>query len=188
MIHPLAFTLYSLLLAYLPRVIVALVIMGAFWGVAVITQKLLLKYLNHHHSRQALLELLTKSIRIIIIFIGIITGLASLGINIAAMVASLGLVGFALSFALKETLSNTISGFMVLFHQPFKLGDTISIDKIEQAKVTHINLRYTQLIKGTHTYLVPNAKLIHYVIDITQPNELSNNTCAPEPRVCGDAD
>ena len=43
--------------------------------------------------------------------------LGILGVDIAALVAGLGLTGFALGFTLKDALSNLLAGILILFYQ-----------------------------------------------------------------------
>ena len=71
--------------------------------------------------------------------IGFITALGTMGIDVSAIVAGLGLTGFAFGFAFKDMLSNFISGIMIFIYEPFKLGDTIEVDG-KTGKVVDINL------------------------------------------------
>ena len=94
-----------------------------------------------------------------IITLGGITALGSMGINVSALVASLGLSGFALSFALKDTLSNTLAGVMIILYQPFKCGDNINTAGYE-GTVSKIDLRYTYLNGSDKTILIPNSNYL----------------------------
>ena len=178
--HWLSLELSSITLAYLPRLAIAILIGLLFWGIAATARALLLKYTCHHPSRRYLLKLIAKSVYVVLLIMGFITALGSLGINIAAMVTSLGLAGFALSFALKDALSNAIAGFMLLFYQPFKIGETISIHGVKKGEVMAINLRYTQLTAGEQTYLVPNVTLMNSTIEILTPPLLSTKDILAE--------
>jgi hypothetical protein len=51
--------------------------------------------------------------------------LQRLGINIAPLVAGLGVTGFILGFAFQESLGNLAAGMMIALNQPFKVGDYI---------------------------------------------------------------
>lgn len=169
--------LARVLLAWLPRLMMAVLILALFWAIAATARSLLLKYTRHPVSRRYLLQLIAKGVYVTLLIIGVITASGSLGINITAMVTSLGLAGFALSFALKDALSNAIAGLMLLLYQPFKLGDTISVNNLKKGKVMAINLRYTQLVTEAHTYLVPNVTLINNTIEIlTSPLPKTNTT------------
>ncbi len=113
------------------------------------------KLLNNNNN-PALIRLLGKAIKNLLLLIGIISGLGTIGIDISAMVAGLGLTGFALGFAMKDILSNMISGILILLYQPFSVEDNIKVDKFE-GKVTEINLRYTSIKQNEEIILLPNS-------------------------------
>ena len=91
-----------------------------------------------------LTSLLARTSGITLIIFGFITALGTLGIDVSALVAGLGLTGFALGFALKDTISNLLSGILILLYKPFKIGNHISISGYEGVVVS-IDLRYTEL-------------------------------------------
>ena len=75
---------------------------------------------------------------------GLISALGTIGMNVSALVASLGLTGFAVGFAFKDFLSNILAGVMILIYKPFHVGNMISGSNFS-GKVEEINLRYTRL-------------------------------------------
>ena len=91
-----------------------------------------------------------------IIIIGFITALGTVGINVSAIVAGLGLTGFAFGFAFKDMLSNFISGVLIFIYEPFQLNDIIIVDG-KEGKVIDINLRYITLETNEMKILVPNS-------------------------------
>jgi small conductance mechanosensitive channel len=103
----------------------------------------------------------------LLILLGFITALGTLGVDVSAMVAGLGLTGFALGFALKDILSNLISGILILLYEPFKLNDSIVVDKYE-GKVVDINLRYTTISQAGNDVLVPNSFLFSKPISVNK--------------------
>jgi len=105
-----------------------------------------------------LTSLLLRAARVGLIILAFITILGTLGINVMALVAGLGLTGFAIGFALKDTISNLLSGIMILLYQPFEIGDTIKVLGYE-GEVTEIDLRYTNIECHGSRVLIPNAKL-----------------------------
>lgn len=108
---------------YMPRVLIALMVFVGFWLGGVITRRILARLaLKLNSQRQDVLRILGQVSRVVLIIIGLISALGTLGVNVAAMVAGLGLTGFALSFALKDVLSNALAGVMLLFYQPFSRG------------------------------------------------------------------
>ena len=57
--------------------------------------------------------------------IGAIRTPGTVGVDVSALVAGLGLAGFAIGFALRDAVSNTLAGVLVLMYQPFRVGDDI---------------------------------------------------------------
>ena len=60
--------------------------------------------------------------------------LGTLGINVSALVAGLGLTGFALGFAFRDALSNVLAGVMILLYHPFHRGDCANITGLSEEK------------------------------------------------------
>ena len=92
--------------------------------------------------------------------------------------AGLGLTGFALGFALKDTISNLLSGILILLYQPFKIGNTIKVSGYE-GDVVSIDLRYTELNSEGNKILIPNSKLFTDPITVLHLED-SNNLVTKE--------
>lgn len=76
----------------------------------------------------------------------------------SALIAGLGLTGFALGFALRDAVSNLIAGVLILLYQPFGLGNKITVGGNSGA-VVGINFRYTVLeADGQAIIHVPKAR------------------------------
>jgi small-conductance mechanosensitive channel len=67
-------------------------------------------------------------------------------IDVTAWVASAGIVGLALSFAAKDTLSNLFAGVSIMMDAPYKTGDFIILESGERGVVTDIGLRSTRIL------------------------------------------
>jgi small conductance mechanosensitive channel len=80
---------------------------------------------------------------------------------VGALLAGLGLTGFAIGFALKDIISNWLSGVLILVYEPFRRGDYVSIANAPglEGNVVAIDFRYTSLEKDGKVILVPNANL-----------------------------
>jgi small-conductance mechanosensitive channel len=105
--------------------------------------------------------------------VGLVTALGTVGINVSAIVASLGLTGFAVGFALKDSISNLLSGVLILIYRPFRVGQWISVKSFE-GFVMSIDLRYTSLEQGDEKILVPNSLLFTNPISIRSKSETGN--------------
>lgn len=161
--------LRAALLDGLPRLAMALAVLLAFWILARVLRALILRLGRRTHPDQGdVFGLLAQIASVLSVLMGVVTALGTLGVNVAALVASLGLAGFALGYALKDALSNLLAGVMLLLHRPFRTGDWISVDDY-QGLVSNIDLRYTTLLSDGDTILVPNAILFTKSIRIRKP-------------------
>jgi len=102
--------------------------------------------------------ILKKTIRYSITALAIILALQNTGVEVSPLIAALGISGVALSFGMKDTISNIIAGILIMVYQQFKVGDHIKI-KDWQGKVIDINIRYTTLHTDDMTVFVPNSVL-----------------------------
>ena len=116
-------------------------------------------------NKSEIYQLIASSQKTILIIIGIISALGTLGINISALVAGLGLTGFALGLALKDAVSNLVAGIMIVFYQPFELGDQIELAGVK-GEVTAINLRYITIKTEQSDYLIPNSMFLNNKIGL----------------------
>jgi small-conductance mechanosensitive channel len=96
---------------------------------------------------------------IIVTIIAFIILLGHFGIEPSALVATLGIGSLAIALAAKETLSDIISGFMILLDQPFAIGDRVALQDIDTwGDVTEIGLRSTRILtRDNRMVTVPNS-------------------------------
>ncbi len=94
----------------------------------------------------------------LLVILGIFFALGAAGVNVTAVVASLGLTGFAVGFALRDALSNMLAGVLIIIYKPFRVGDTISITGFE-GEIIDIDLRYTTIRSTEKKILIPNGNI-----------------------------
>ncbi|MEE2942027.1 MAG: mechanosensitive ion channel domain-containing protein [Verrucomicrobiota bacterium] len=143
---------------WLPRIGFALLVLFVFWLLAVVARKVIRKAGAVASIDASVINLLARAAYIVLLVVGLVTSLGTLSIDVSAIVASLGLTGFAVGFALKDSISNLLSGVLILIHRPFEVGDSIKV-KTFQGRVTSIDLRYTRLELDGEKILVPNSLL-----------------------------
>lgn len=147
---------------------IAAVVFLSFLLASVVAKKVILKLAAHKYVKQeAIFHLLAKVCKAAIIILGAVTAMGTAGLNVGALVASLGLTGFALGFAFKDFLSNILAGVMILVYQPFRQGDFIKISGYE-GTIQSIDLRYTVLVGEGLKVLVPNSKLLSSMVTVKE--------------------
>ena len=154
---------------YTPNMVLGIVIFISFWFFSKITQYGIKKILTRANPETNVSNVISSIIKNLIVIVGFITALGTIGINVSAIVAGLGLTGFAFGFAFKDLLSSFISGIMIFIYQPFRLGDIIAVDG-KEGKVTDINLRYVTLQGEKSKMLVPNSLLVSKSLEVQSRN------------------
>lgn len=146
--------------AFMPRLGLALIIFVAFWIAGKIMHRVVSAALSSLGADRAeIVKLLATAARATLLVFGAITALGTVGIDVTALVAGLGLVGFGLAFALRDAISNLLAGVIVLMYRPFRVGDHVVTAGFE-GKVTAIDLRYTTIDTGDNRHLIPNSTLL----------------------------
>ncbi len=143
---------------WVPRVIGVVVIFVIFFILAKIVKRIINSAAERLKFDENLTSLFARTSSITLIIFGFVTALGTLGIDVSALVAGLGLTGFALGFALKDTISNLLSGVLILLYRPFEIGNRIKISGYEGIVIS-IDLRYTELDSEGSKVLIPNSKL-----------------------------
>lgn len=152
--------------AWTPKIGMAILVLVAFWIASSVARKVMVRLASEREANlNFVLRLAARGVAGALLLFGAVTALGTIGVNVSALVAGLGLTGFALGFAMKDILSNLMSGLLILLYRPFGIYDHITVTGLE-GRVTEIDLRYTRLEKGSQTYLIPNSLLITNTIGL----------------------
>ena len=109
-------------------------------------------------------DFLVKSVRWVVMIIGIIWALSALEVSIGPILALVGAAGFILAFAMQDSLSNFASGLMILFFRPFDTGDVVDAGGVS-GTVRSMNLVATTIRTFDNKLMVvPNSKIWSDVI------------------------
>jgi small-conductance mechanosensitive channel len=119
------------------------------------------------------LLLLKRLVQSLVIALVITILFSHFGVNITALLAGLGILGLAFSLAAQDTLSDAISGFVILVDQPYRIGDRIEIQgENTWGDVVEIGLRTTRIrTLDNRMAIVPNSIISNsQVINYTFPD------------------
>lgn len=103
---------------------------------------------------------LNSVVKILLRVVLILTVLASFGVNINTLLATLGASLVTFGLALKDNLSNFASGLFIILNKPFKIGDTIEFEG-HTGKVLKIKTANTTLQIDDKLLIIPNSKLVN---------------------------
>jgi small-conductance mechanosensitive channel len=110
---------------------------------------------------------------LVILLLGVLIILQSLGISITPVLTALGVGGLAVALALQDTLSNFFSGLQIIAAKQIRAGDYIELDSGEKGYVTDITWRNTTIrALPNNMIIVPNSKMASViVINYNQPEK-----------------
>ena len=99
-------------------------------------------------------------VRYIIILIGLMIILQSVGVNLSTVTVIAGALGVGIGFGLQNITNNFVSGIIILFERPIKVGDRIQVEDII-GDVVKISMRATTLVTNDNiSIIIPNSDFI----------------------------
>ncbi len=109
-----------------------------------------------------------RSVKYLIIFLGIVAVLEVWGIKIGPVIAGLGLFGVAVALGAQDLFKNLISGILILLEKRFQISDIIEVPGLAMGTVEHIGFRSTLVRKFDSTpisipnYVFSDSSIINY--------------------------
>jgi len=109
-------------------------------------------------------ESIATIIRYSIITIGFIIIIQATGINLSTLGLLIGALGIGIGFGLQNITNNFISGIIILFERPVKVGDRIEVNNVT-GNIVRISVRATTIVTNDNiSIIVPNSELINSVV------------------------
>jgi small-conductance mechanosensitive channel len=133
------------------------VLIVALWVSAAIEARLLKSATG---SDLSLRKVISNTVRALLMFVGLLLALSSVGIDLTALSVLGGAVGVGIGFGLQKLASNYVSGFVILAERSMRIGDMVLVDGFE-GRIVDIKARYTVIraLNGRES-IVPNEFLI----------------------------
>ena len=145
---------------FVPRVVVAALFLIFFWLVYRAVRKVVVGSMSKATVDPSIRDMLGWLIKWAIMGFGIVIACNQIGIQIAALLTGVSIIGLAVGFAAQETLANFIAGIVIFWDKPFKIGDWVQIDG-ELAQVVRVTFRSTRLHNLDNDVVVmPNTMMI----------------------------
>ncbi|MEP6923589.1 MAG: mechanosensitive ion channel domain-containing protein [Pyrinomonadaceae bacterium] len=118
------------------------------------------RLLKRTSMRPATSHLVGTIAQYVVIFFGFIITLQLVGIDLTSLNVLAGAIGVGIGFGLQNVANNFIAGLIILYEQPFQVGDRIEIGTIK-GKIVDIGGRSSRILHDDETiYIIPNLKLI----------------------------
>jgi small conductance mechanosensitive channel len=165
-------------ISLLPNLILAVIIFVLFFILAKASRSIVRSIVKKRGRRPTLGILLGQLAQLTILIVGLLITISVIAPSFQAvdLIKMLGIGSVAIGFAFQNILQNFLAGVLLLIHEPFKLGDTISVTGIEGV-VDDIQTRATIIstVDG-HRVFIPNATLFTNPVSVT--NQVSKHDAA----------
>jgi small conductance mechanosensitive channel len=157
-------TWWESFLTNMPSIIAGVVIFIFSFYAARWLKRVVSRVMARRNADAELTLLIGRLTRWTVITLGLVLALQQAGVDVTAILTGLGVVGFTVGFALKDISANFVAGIILLFQQPFDLGDTINVQEYT-GTVTDIDLRATEMMTfdGLRV-MIPNNSILTSVI------------------------
>ena len=132
------------------------VMIAALWLSATLERRVLVDTV----SDLSLRKVASNAIRAMLLLVGLLFALSTVGVDLTALSVLGGALGVGLGFGLQKLASNYVSGFVILFERSLRIGDNVRVDGFE-GRIADIKTRYTLIRAGNgRESIVPNELLI----------------------------
>lgn len=112
----------------------------------------------HGHGGK-MIPVIRRTILVVVWVVGLVMALSNVGVNISALLGTLGIGGIAFALAAQDTVKNVFGAFTIFTDRPFSLGDTVNMNGLE-GTVVDVGMRSTKILGyDKRITTVPNYKV-----------------------------
>jgi len=152
-------------------IISAGILYGSFLASWVVQKVLMDEVLARRRVETGVRVSIARLVHYVFIFIGFLLALLALGFDFTKLTIMLSALGIGIGFGLQSIVNNFVSGLILLFERPVRVGDFIEIG-VQWAEIKKIGLRATTVETFDQAdVIIPNADLVtNKVINWTLSN------------------
>lgn len=168
--------LVMMFLGFVPRIVVAVLLFAIFWLIYRGVRKIVYASMKTANVDDSIRDMLASLIKWAVLGFGLVIACNQVGIQIAALLTGVSIIGLAVGFAAQETLANFIAGIVIFWDKPFKIGDWIEVDG-ELGQVTRVTFRSTRLTNLDNDVMVmPNTAMLSQRVINKSANDITRAT------------
>lgn len=164
-------------ISLLPNLILAIIIFIIFLIIASGIKRFVRHAAERHQRRQSLGILFGQIAQTAIVIVGFLIAFSVVAPSFHAsdLIKMLGIGSVAIGFAFQNILQNFLAGILLLLHEPFRIGDCITVTGLE-GKVDDIQTRATLITANDgRRVVIPNAILFTNPVVVANPDMLKDH-------------
>ena len=136
------------------------ILYGSFVASGIVQKLLMDKLLNRRQVERGVRVSIARLVHYVLIFVGFLLALLALGFEFTKLTIMLSALGIGIGFGLQSIVNNFVSGLILLFERPVRVGDFIEIGE-KWAEIKKIGLRATIVQTFDQAdVIIPNADLV----------------------------
>jgi small conductance mechanosensitive channel len=122
------------------------------------------RWLTRKELEPPVRSLIVRVVHLLVVGFALVMALEKFGVNIAALVAGIGVAGVGIGLAMQGVLSNLVAGLTIIFTKPFRIGDFVELVGVD-GRVDTIELFSTTLVHADLSRVViPNRKIVGEIL------------------------
>ena len=150
---------YDWAVAFLPKLIAALVIFFVGWWLVKLVCRISVKAMTRAKIDKTVITFLNSILNAVLKILIILCVLSTVGFDMTTLIATVSAATVAIGLALKDSLANVASGTLIIINKKFKVGDYIETEGLK-GTVVKIDMMYTTLCTyNNREILIPNSRL-----------------------------
>jgi small conductance mechanosensitive channel len=154
----------NFLLLYGFQILGAIIILIVGALVAGWAGKISRRWLEEHNLEPPIRALIVRAVKVLVFALAVVLALDKFGVQIAPIIATIGVAGLGLGLALQGMLGNMVAGLTIIFTKPYRVGEYIELLGV-YGQVTHIELLSTVLRHTDRSVVtIPNRKIIGEIL------------------------
>ncbi|MEO8427716.1 MAG: mechanosensitive ion channel domain-containing protein [Verrucomicrobiota bacterium] len=157
-------TIINFVVAYGFQILGALIILAIGLIAARWLGNMVQRWLVRKQLDQPVRSLIVRVVQLLVLAFTLVMALEKFGVNIAALVAGIGVAGVGVGLAMQGVLGNLVAGLTIIFTKPFRIGEYVELAGVD-GQVELIELFSTTLVHGDRSRVViPNRKIVGEIL------------------------
>jgi small conductance mechanosensitive channel len=154
----------DLVIHYTVQIFGAIVILAVGLLLARWVGNLAQRWLQRQEMEPPVRTLLVRIVRVVVLAFTLVVALDKFGVQVAPLIAGIGVAGLGIGLALQGVLGNVMAGLSIIFTKPFRVGEYIELVGV-YGEVTAIDIFSTTLQHLDRSRVViPNRKIVHEIL------------------------
>jgi len=122
------------------------------------------RWLERQQMEPPVRLLIVRAVRVVVLLFTLVVALDKFGVQVAPLIAGIGIAGLGIGIALQGVLGNVVAGLSIIFTKPFRVGEYIELlgvyGQVMSIEIFSTTLQHTDLSR----VVIPNRKIVGEIL------------------------